>query len=591
MNKFSHLVFIGYFATILSHRSLWSGYSFDTNQTYEVNQNKHECEGFIKKDNDLLSIRNDKDNIYRLWPDLNFSNDSNQNNLNFGARLYGMKEAIDIIWKNQNPPNCLTASYFIADGWGQGFGSEFHVLSVALSLAVETNRVLLLDKRDSKPYRLENKFCKNQKKKTIECYYEPWSKCTLDDAMYVLNRQQKMKSNTPKTIPTSNLAWSPDEDLLLEDLVMKYGSVGNWTIISSLIPQRSEVQCLNRYRTYVKENIQKKQYQAMASQRMRFDLENLFDHQENQRRYIKDVITSYGVLSMKRIDSIKIIKGTNGVNELYYNKQLLSRNGTSNYNINNNDNNNVESVYQLSVGPMIEHRLFIPSVFDQLLKCSPIKQKYEYYWWRAIAATFMIRPNQYIIDKLKEYETRRLDDLNGRCISTYVRHGDKGSEMKLVPFKTYALAAEKLWNISINEKNNELMDENNKKIFYIATETSSILKEAIKWGQKNNIEILYSNFSLLLLNEKYRFRMNELDYFSMILHLGEVLKCNAIICTPLSNYCRIIDELRGTIGRGANRLFADVNSETCERPPCISRDDGLINETIYEPLRKSGRIW
>lgn len=36
--------------------------------------------------------------------------------------------------------------------------------------------------------------------------------------------------------------------------------------------------------------------------------------------------------------------------------------------------------------------------------------------------------------------------LSGQCVSAYVRHGDKSSEMKLMPFSAYANATLELFN-------------------------------------------------------------------------------------------------------------------------------------------------
>jgi len=36
---------------------------------------------------------------------------------------------MELIWKNQHPEDCANAKYLISEGfWGQGFGSEIHVV-------------------------------------------------------------------------------------------------------------------------------------------------------------------------------------------------------------------------------------------------------------------------------------------------------------------------------------------------------------------------------------------------------------------------------------------------------------------------------
>ena len=55
-----------------------------------------------------------------------------------------------------------------------------------------------------------------------------------------------------------------------------------------------------------------------------------------------------------------------------------------------------------------------------------------------------------------------------------------------------------------------------------------------------------------------------------------VLRCAALccpalhrVCTLASNWCRVVDELRVTVGGQVNGLFADLSEETCKLPPCI----------------------
>ncbi|EGX44419.1 hypothetical protein AOL_s00193g1 [Orbilia oligospora ATCC 24927] len=85
------------------------------------------------------------------------------------------------------------------------------------------------------------------------------------------------------------------------------------------------------------------------------------------------------------------------------------------------------------------------------------------YWWRAQAAAYIMRFNRNTSRRLKQFrlgeDTKQLGlhwDVNGDprnvdvpfplpegTISMHVRHGDKGSEMRLVPFNDYVVRAEK----------------------------------------------------------------------------------------------------------------------------------------------------
>ena len=58
----------------------------------------------------------------------------------------------------------------------------------------------------------------------------------------------------------------------------------------------------------------------------------------------------------------------------------------------------------------------------------------------------------------------------------------------------------------------------------------------------------------------------------MLLNLQYSLKCETWVCTLASNSCRVMDELRATVGGKANRIYADISIETCDDPPCYGNN-------------------
>ena len=58
------------------------------------------------------------------------------------------------------------------------------------------------------------------------------------------------------------------------------------------------------------------------------------------------------------------------------------------------------------------------------------------------------------------------------------------------------------------------------------------------------------------------------EYMSFLLHLSEILHCDAYVGTPLSNFNRVIDELRLTVGFNANGFNVDLHDRSCS-PVCI----------------------
>jgi len=101
--------------------------------------------------------------------------------------LYGFQEGIEEIWRNQNPQNCSSASFIISPAQHlSGIGSEIHVEGAILGLALQLNRVLLdfpFAIHPKMKWRYDNSFCYQQNKKNKECYFLPWSKCSITDAI------------------------------------------------------------------------------------------------------------------------------------------------------------------------------------------------------------------------------------------------------------------------------------------------------------------------------------------------------------------------------------------------------------------------
>jgi len=248
---------------------------------------------------------------------------------------------------------------------------------------------------------------------------------------------------------------------------------------------------------------------------------------------------------------------------------------------------------------------FIPLKVKSIILCAPIPLKHSYYWWRAVTASYFLRPHKRTVsylDKLQYYTNDKKGLLlsKGLCIAMYIRHGDKHIEMELLPFQKYADAAELIWSRilkDMKDKKNYNYDINvsvgrgngteyakpvsSKPTVFIGTEDPNVLLEAQKWGNKKGWRILYTtlfdrNASISRLTDEeirqYKERnilppRHDLEYISMLLNLQFALKCDAWVCTLASNWCRLIDELRATVGGKANRYYADLSKETCSTPP------------------------
>jgi hypothetical protein len=114
-------------------------------------------------------------NKMSLW---SIDNNDNINQKSLFAFSYAMKK----IWEHQNPKNCSEAKFLISPGrGGQGFGSIIHSHGDQLAFAMNLGRILIRHPVEESVWEFNNSFCKKQKLTNYECYYEPYSSCTLND--------------------------------------------------------------------------------------------------------------------------------------------------------------------------------------------------------------------------------------------------------------------------------------------------------------------------------------------------------------------------------------------------------------------------
>jgi hypothetical protein len=324
-----------------------------------------------------------------------------------------------------------------------------------------------------------------------------------------------------------------------------------------------------------------------------------------------------------------------------------------------------DNVMMISFKVMLEQRKYVANEFSHLLRCVGMAKKgFSHWWWRAVSASFFLRPNVPTLDLLRQHGDPVLRDANGQCVSAYVRHGDKGIEMSLIPFSRYADAAYCMWQ-STEENHPPTKGGNNttartncagflisadnftaasmadksqgsgsnkqrrltkkapliahrpqdgkgsslpaltsagatmppsfahiqqpllrgydgtaQRVFYLGSEDPLVFSQATEWARLHNINLRYSNISQVLLSDRQGIMKHrdmetsmpanrQMEYFSYLLHLSDLVKCRGFVCTLASNYCRLVDELRATVGGKANAYFADLSAESCRVSPCV----------------------
>lgn len=452
---------------------------------YDIHSNNSErpsCTHFYEEHAKSLEIFPELIQRYKLWSGL--IGEERMRQLTPNDTLFGLQHALDIIWKHQHPQDCKNAKFLIPTEHTGGFGSELHVLTNPLGLAMDLDRVYLLNPllQSLSMWELETPFCRNGTSIGLDCYYEVSSSCTIFDALganalQVLQRLKKMKF---RSLPSGPYA--------VEDLPPVYTLHG----------------------------------------------------QHSSRLYTDDFLKEINKFSAGR-------------------KTLMLHN-----------------VFRMG-------GKYIPRVFRPLMDCSPIIPQFQYYWWRAMTMTYYLRPNERTmawINEHRNYSFERAAERNN-TVGIYVRRGDKSREMRISPLTEYIDAMRLIWSL------NYLPNATAPRVIFLASESSEVIDEMTQYVQNHTTmyEMYYTTVfdRKGLLAEKSASERDagaEIlhhpdEYLSMLLNIHHLLQANAWVCTLGSNFCRVFDELRATVGAKAGAPFVDLSEEKCGQPPCIF--GGLID--------------
>lgn len=416
---------------------------------------------------------------WRLWPGL-----INERDIKIGGNIYGFREAMEIIWKNQHPTNCANAKYMISSGWQGGFGSEVHMYGAGLAIALELGRVFIsyppgpvhVGFNDNK-WQTKNPFCGEQNKHTLECYYEPWSNCS-----------------PPGVTPRSDFSHKSMYRMHDTDFTVKGSHSRNATIPSAVREKVKSIQTI------------------------------VFVH------------TGWA-------DTDK----------------------------------------------------YVPTQLRQILECSSADRALDLKWIRALTTAYILRPNLITLRKLRSFQaTTPLVKPSDTCVAMYMRRGDKHVEMKFVKSEKYFEAIElvRARTLQLYQQYPDTRNFGFDLNLFVQSESPIAIKDTQTWGKRANWSVSHTtlfdratvdaNLPYDAARSKKRagiYRHHPLEYLSMLLTIDYSLKCSAWVCTLASNFCRVIDELRATVGSKANLPFADMSTETCYHPPCIGENFNMDNFT------------
>jgi hypothetical protein len=204
-----------------------------------------------------------------------------------------------------------------------------------------------------------------------------------------------------------------------------------------------------------------------------------------------------------------------------------------------------------------------------------MKPDFFYYWWRAISMMFIMRPNDEALEWMRENRLAVLDQSHD-YMTMYIRRGDKSVEMRLPPLAAYT------HSLSLLHERNLVSTATEPRLLFLASEDSKVIKSMREWNDHHKkyeiiVTEIFDRAGLLAertADERKKMSPTQhdhhpLEYLSMMLNVHYLVKGTSYICTLSSNFCRIIDELRATVGGKADRPYVDLSVETCSNPPCI----------------------
>lgn len=226
----------------------------------------------------------------------------NSNALN---NLY-FEEAILGIHKYQNPRDCKNSQFLISGQYRSGSGSELHVETMGLAIAMSMVRIYILAIRQETDWRFPKEICNGSYSyKVLNCYYQAWSNCEI---------------NIPEIIDAIN---------------------------------------------------------SSSHQRLR-DME------------------------LHKDDKTGLLEPSRTI-EIYRNDKFVV----------------------FPINSFFDEHKAIPPQMISFIDRLPIFKSNKYYLWRAIDTAYLTRPTEITSRLIEQHAIKRIDSLQGQCVSMYVRHGDK----------------------------------------------------------------------------------------------------------------------------------------------------------------------
>jgi hypothetical protein len=203
--------------------------------------------------------------------------------------------------------------------------------------------------------------------------------------------------------------------------------------------------------------------------------------------------------------------------------------------------------------PLItEGLLSTTSIPEGLLREGPT---HRMWWWRAIGAAYIVRPNERTYGELALRRRTKLvgDALRDGCVGLYIRHGDKHTETKVFSDQQYESAVNSLRSI----------DQSLSRQLFLSTEDSATI--AYYRNASHHWSTTYVDMPMKTASKSNLAYMAENGYheemLNGLLNLQLILECDGFVGSILSNWARLIEELRSTVWCKADAVYFDVDNQ------------------------------
>lgn len=202
----------------------------------------------------------------------------------------------------------------------------------------------------------------------------------------------------------------------------------------------------------------------------------------------------------------------------------------------------------------------VPSQFNTLL-AAPLQNNSvriggvpaHTYWWKSQAVAYIAQLNDKMSEKLLYLRHLMYPEFTvpPGTVSVHVRHGDKGSEMRLLPDDVYQDKVQELMAMFPNQFPGKvfLSTEDPQTVEHFSSSSLNVSHVFMKRSNHQHS----SPWSVPDLSEEMLYSL---------LNLQLALMCDAWVCTLASMWCTLIDRLRATLECKAGGVYIDGHGHT-----------------------------